>query len=86
LAKTDYNTYLGKRRVASLYNYWNNFENGVFKKYFDNGQLKITQVSYGEDTANKDISDDQYNESASIYNLSAAKERRIEIIEVKSNK
>jgi tetratricopeptide (TPR) repeat protein len=85
LAKNDYNTFLGKRRVASLYNYWNTFENGIFKKYYDNGQLKITQVSYGEDTAAKDISDDQRNEAASIYNLNAAKERRIEIIEVKSS-
>ncbi len=85
LAKNDYNVFLGKRRVASLYNYWNNFENGIFRKYFENGQLKITQVSYGEDTAAKDISDDQTNEAASIYNLGAAKERRIEIIEVKSN-
>lgn len=86
LAKNDYNTFLGKRRVASLYNYWNTYENGVFKKYFDNGQLKITQVSYGEDTASKDVSDDQKNESASIYSLGAAKERRIEIIQVNMEK
>lgn len=86
LAKNDYNTFLGKRRVASLYNFWATYENGVFKKYFDNGQLKITQVSYGEDTADKAISDDQRNEVASIFSIGAAKERRIEIIEVKSNK
>lgn len=84
LAKNDYNNNLGKRRVASLYNYWNNFENGVFKKYFDNGQLKLSQVSYGEETASKQVSDNQKDEAASIYSLGAAKERRIEIIEVKS--
>lgn len=83
LAKNDYNTSLGKRRVASLMNYWNTFEGGVFKKYIDNGQLKLTQVSFGEDTAAKDISDDQRNESASIYSIQAARERRIEIIEIK---
>ncbi len=85
LAKNDYNTSLGKRRVASLVNFWKTYEGGLFQKYFDNGQLKITQVSFGEDTAAQNISDDEHNEAASIYSVGAAKERRIEIIEVKKN-
>lgn len=85
LAKNDYNNNLGKRRVASLYNFWNNYENGIFRKYFDNGQLKLTQVSYGEETASKQVSDNQRDEAASIFSLGAVKERRIEIIEVRSS-
>jgi outer membrane protein OmpA-like peptidoglycan-associated protein len=85
LAKNDYNNNLGKRRVASLVNYWKNYEGGLFQKYFDNGQLKITQVSFGEDTAAKNISDNEQDEAASIFSVGAAKERRIEIIEIKKN-
>ena len=85
LAKNDYNNNLGKRRVASLVNFWKNYEDGLFQKYFENGQLKITQVSFGEDTAAQTVSDDDRNEAASIYSVGAAKERRIEIIEIKKN-
>jgi outer membrane protein OmpA-like peptidoglycan-associated protein len=83
LAKNDYNNYLGQRRVKSLYNFWNTYENNAFEKYFKNGQLKLKLVSFGEETASQSISDDQRNEAASIYSIGAAKERRIEIIEVK---
>jgi outer membrane protein OmpA-like peptidoglycan-associated protein len=83
LAKNDYNNNLGKRRVASLVNFWKKYEGGLLKKYFDNGQLKVSQVSFGEDTAAQNVSDDQYNEAASIYSVGASKERRIEIIEIK---
>jgi hypothetical protein len=85
LAKNQYNNNLGKRRVQSLYNFWNTYEKNVFEKYFDNGQLKITLRSFGEETAAKNISDDEHNEAGSIYNIRAAKERRIEIIEVKGD-
>ena len=83
LAKNQYNNFLGQRRVRSLFNFWNTYENSAFEKYFKNGQLKLTLVSFGEETAAKNISDDEHNEAGSIYNIRAAKERRIEIIEVK---
>lgn len=85
LAKNQYNNFLGQRRVRSLYNYWFTYQNNSLEKYFKNGQLKLTLVSFGEETAAKNISDDEHNEAGSIYNISAAKERRIEIIEVKGD-
>ncbi len=82
-AKNDYNLILSARRVSSLVNYFKTYENGLFQKYFNNGQLKITEISFGEDLANVAVSDDLNNEKASIYSVDAMMDRRIEIIEVK---
>ena len=84
LAKTEYNVNLTKRRISSLVNYLREYENGTFIPYLDknaeNGaELTFQKIPFGEYTANASISDDYYDQRNSIYNRSAALERKIEI-------
>ncbi len=84
LAKTSYNVKLTKRRISSLVNYLNAFDNGVFKPYLkgtaeNGGKLVFTMVPFGEYTANKSTSDDYYDQRNSVYSKAAAVERKVEI-------
>lgn len=82
-AKSDYNLSLGKRRVSSLRNHFDTFAGQIFKSYIKSGQLIITERSFGETTAATGISDDLDDRRNSIYSVSAALERRVEIVEIK---
>lgn len=82
-AQTDYNLNLGKRRISSVRNQFAVFADGVLVPYLRNGQLKITETSFGETTARSDISDDLADERNSIYHPDAARERRVEIVEIR---
>jgi hypothetical protein len=84
LAKTDYNVNLTKRRIASMVNYLRSYENGVFRKYLDQtsengGELKITQVPFGEYEADQITSDNPNDVKNSVFSRAAAIERKIEI-------
>ena len=89
LAETDYNLRLSARRIASLENYFRQYEGGAFLPYFSgtgNGQLELIRISYGEYSAAETISDNP-NEDNAVYGIAAARERRIQIVEVnRSNK
>ncbi|MEO1628382.1 MAG: hypothetical protein AAFV25_24765, partial [Bacteroidota bacterium] len=82
-AKSDYNLALGKRRVSSVRNHFNTHMNGIFKPYLQSGKLIISEKSFGETTAAKSISDDLFDLRNSVYSIGAAKERRVEIVEIK---
>ncbi len=82
-AQSDYNLSLGHRRVSSVINYFEAYENGVFKKYLDDQALRIAETSFGETKAAKGISDDIADRRNSVYHPSAARERRVEIVSVK---
>lgn len=82
-AQTDYNLNLGKRRVSSVKNQFAAFADGALQPYLRSGQLKITETSFGETTARADISDDLSDERNSIYHPDAARERRVEIVEIR---
>ncbi|MGM0478026.1 MAG: DUF1573 domain-containing protein [Bacteroidota bacterium] len=84
LAKTDYNVNLTKRRIASLKNYLNNYDDGVFRPYFNGsaengGALSIVQVPFGEYEADQITSDNPNDVQNSVYSRAAAIERKIEI-------
>jgi tetratricopeptide (TPR) repeat protein len=84
LAKSDYNVNLTKRRIASLVNYLNAYENGVFKPYLEQnaengGKLTFSEVPFGEYTANTLVSDNLNDQKNSVYSRAAALERKIEI-------
>ncbi|HRI61280.1 MAG TPA: hypothetical protein PK228_16180 [Saprospiraceae bacterium] len=81
-AQTDYNLNLGKRRISSVRNQFAAFADGVLQPYLRTEQLKITETSFGETTARADISDDLVDERNSIYHPDAARERRVEIVEI----
>jgi hypothetical protein len=86
LASTDYNVNLAKRRISSLRNYFTETKNGFFVKYFNNqtpgeGKIIFEDVEIGELIASK-VSDDLKDKRNSVYNPSAASERKIQIIAV----
>jgi hypothetical protein len=82
-AKTDYNIFLGKRRISSLRNHFEQYADGMLKTYLLSGQLKITEANFGESTAKIGISDNLQDERNSVYSPEAAQERRVEILEIK---
>lgn len=82
-AESDYNLALGKRRVSSVRNYFTAYANGAFLPYLNTGQLKVSETSFGETTARRGISDDLRDERNSIYHPDAARERRVEIVEIR---
>ena len=79
LAKSDYNVNLTKRRISSLINYLMQYDNNQFKSYIAEGKLIFNTIPFGEYTSKNSVSDDYYDQRNSIYNRSAALERRIEI-------
>ncbi len=82
-AQSDYNLSLGQRRISSLRNHFDSYEGGVFLSYLESGQLVITERSFGETTASQEVSDDLADLRNSIYSPAAARERRVEIQEIK---
>lgn len=82
-AKGDYNLSLGKRRISSLRNHFQTYKSGIFAAYLTTKKLIITERSFGETTASTNISDDLEDMRNSVYSVGAAKERRVEIVEIK---
>ncbi len=81
-ADYKYNLILAQRRVNSLDNEIRKYKGGIFLQYLKSGALVITDVSYGESLAPKDISDSLKDEKHSIYSVRASKERRVEVIQI----
>jgi len=82
-ADSKYNLALGQRRVNSVKNEMMSYNNGLLKPYFQSGQITVTDISFGKELAPTDVIgalDDRRN---SIYNVRAAKERRVEILRAK---
>lgn len=82
-AKSDYNLSLGKRRISSLRNHFDTYKNGIFLPYLEKNQLKVTERSFGETEASTEVSDALEDTRNSIYSPDAARERRVEIVEIK---
>lgn len=82
LAKSGYNLNLSQRRIHSVYQSFHNYKKGVFMKYIQNGQLKLSQKPFGESTAPAGISDKK-SDPRSVYTVEASRERRVEIVEIK---
>ncbi len=82
-AESGYNLALGKRRVSSVRNYFDTYGGGAFQPFLVNGQLKVSEVSFGEIKARLGISDDLRDERNSVYHPDASRERRVEIVEIR---
>ena len=85
-AESDYNVALGRRRISSVRNHFEEYAGGVLKPYLQSGQFKVSEASFGETTARAGISDDLRDERNSIYHPDAARERRVEIVEIRENR
>lgn len=83
-AKSDYNFALSKRRISSVRNHFREYQDGVFLPYLEKGQLTLTERPYGEAEASNQVSDALEDLRNSIYHPDAARERRVEILEIKS--
>jgi len=86
LAKTDYNVHLTSRRISSLENYLRKYDRGALIPYLENrsengGRLMVNAIPFGEYTAS-DVATDNPNEADAVYGISAALERKIEIVSV----
>lgn len=81
-AKSDYNQHLSSRRVTSVRNEFDRYNEHVFHDYIKNKNFKIKEVPFGESLSSGDVSDSLDDTRNSIYNLKAAYERRVEILEI----
>ena len=86
VAVSEYNYFLGKRRVVSMLLEVKQYRGGIFLQYIDNGQLILTERSFGESSAPVGISDDRSDPGKSIYSPEASFERRVEIEEIQVNR
>ena len=85
LASAEYNEALGARRIKTIQNEFAAYKGGVLQKYFDSGDLEVTEKSFGEGTAPPGVSDDARDKRSSIYSPAASRERRVEIIEIQKD-
>lgn len=86
LAETDYNVHLTSRRISSLENYLRKYDRGALLPHIENqadsgGKLLLNPIPFGEYTAS-DVVTDNPNEADAVYGISAALERKIEIVSV----
>jgi len=82
-AQSEYNFILGKRRTASIINFFKKYKNGIFVPFLDRGQLKINEISLGETRASPSVSDLLQDRRNSIYIPAAALERRVDVVSIK---
>jgi tetratricopeptide (TPR) repeat protein len=86
LAKSDYNIHLTNRRISAIKNYFEEIDGGKFAPYMltTPSRIQFIEVPMGEYKANKDVSDNYYDQRNSVYSKDASLERRIEIIELRT--
>lgn len=82
LASAKYNDNLSKRRISSLVNYLMRYGNKSLAEFEKKGSLVIEWKPVGKSLAPASVSDDLKDLRNSVYNPSAALERKIEVIDV----
>jgi tetratricopeptide (TPR) repeat protein len=87
LALNDYNGRLSERRITSLRNELSTVLQGALRPYLEasatNGaRLELNTIPFGEEDADSTVSDRINDRSRSIYSVGAARERRIEVIDI----
>lgn len=84
LAPSQYNKNLSQRRINSVRNELAKYNGGTLIPYMNANQLIIKDVSYGEDLAPSEINDRPSDLTESIFSVEASRERRVEIIKIRS--
>lgn len=84
LTSSDYNVNLTMRRIQSLVNHLERYNNGIFQPYLNGtagngGRLSFEKIPFGEYASNQKISDDRTDVQNSVYAPNAALARRIEV-------
>ncbi len=84
LTSSDYNVNLTMRRIQSLVNHLERYQNGIFMPFLtgtaaDGARLSFEKIPFGEYASNQKISDDRGDVQNSVYSPDAALSRRIEV-------
>ncbi len=79
LASNSYNLRLSKRRIKSIINYINKYENGILSKKIGS-QIIFEFIPFGEEKANKKVNDNPKIKKKSIFSIEAASERKIVLV------
>ena len=82
-AANKYNLALGQRRIWTLKNEIQQYAGGKLLPYINQGKLQVIEISYGEETSSKSISDSYNNRRLSVYSVEASKQRKAEIVRVR---
>ena len=83
-AYSNYNIALGSRRVMSLKNQILQHRAGAFLPYLKSGSFVVKELSFGETKVPSGVSDRYNDPRNSIYSVEASRERRVEIVFLKS--
>jgi len=83
--QSSYNEALTSRRVSSVENHFKQWKGGLLIPFINSGQLKLTERPLGESAAPNNVSDEITDLKGSIYSIEASRERRVEILEIKSS-
>lgn len=82
-ATSAYNRILSMRRISSVKNHFNNYDDGAFLPYIRTGQFNFEEEALGESTADlTQVSEDLNDTKGSVYSIIASLERRVEIINI----
>ena len=84
--KNRYNKVLSERRIHSVLNELKRFKSGMLKPFIESGQLNVEETPFGEGSARPSVSDSQTDRRLSVYSPEASRERRVEIVKVKSDR
>ncbi len=76
----EYNMNLAQRRISSLLNYWQEYQNGALVPYMDAHKLIIKEDPLGSTLASKKVSNSRKDIRNSVYSPLAAEERKIQIL------
>jgi outer membrane protein OmpA-like peptidoglycan-associated protein len=82
IAVNKYNLVLGQRRVMSVKNDIAAYRGGILSEFLENGQIEITDISFGEEIQKTNASDSGGDRRSSVFSVDASLERRVEIIKV----
>ena len=84
------NFHLTNRRIASVYNHFMIFDGGIFQRYREQvgtGQLRFLREANGSTESEKmGINGDPKDRRHSIYDVQAARARRVQIIGARVSK
>jgi hypothetical protein len=71
------------RRISSVKNHFNNYNDGAFLPYLQSGQFQFEEEALGESTADlSQVSEDLNDLKGSVYSIIASLERRVEITNI----
>lgn len=78
-ASEDYNLRLSARRIASVRNYLERYNNGAIAPFIQRGQLTFEAEPLGASTSKELLTNRYANPIESVFSLGASVERRVEI-------